>query len=245
VDVYLILQGSLLQPDISFQIKLPDVSQMNNAAYAQVLKVNQDEQELKKQVFGLLVLGRFLPPSLSQSNTSGSNTTLNNSVSEFLLNQASYWLSQINKNLDFKFNYQQYNVNTAQSGDINSVQRHNEFQAGVSYNVNNRIKLNVGGNVNFGGEQPTTNNGNNIAGDFAIRYTLTPDGRIALNAFSLSQYDVIDERYKQKNGIAVSFQKDFDKLKELFKKTPKNKKPSLQEPLIEPGLGQDQMQPAK
>jgi hypothetical protein len=63
-----------------------------------------------------------------------------------------------------------------------------------------------------------------VAGDFSVDYKITPDGRLSSKAFSKSQYDVVDERYKTKNGIALSYKREFNKLRELFQKDPEREK---------------------
>jgi hypothetical protein len=99
VEVALKLTGSLLLPDVAFDIRLPDETTLSSVAYQQVEKVKQDEGELNKQVFGLLILNRFLPTNSGAGNQNiGSD--VNNSVSEFLLNQLSYWTSQIRPDID-------------------------------------------------------------------------------------------------------------------------------------------------
>ncbi|MBA3648457.1 MAG: translocation/assembly module TamB domain-containing protein [Chitinophagales bacterium] len=219
VDVYLKLTGSLLLPDITFDIRLPDINTINSTAYQQLEKVKQDQNELNKQVFGLMVLGRFLPTASGLGNQNV-GTDVNNSVSEFLLNQLSYWTSQINKDVNFKFDYSSYE-SSLNATNPNDVTKRNELQAAITYRLfNDRLALEAGGNFDFGGQPQSgsTSNTNNFAGDFALDYEVTPDGRIVAKAFSKSQYDVVDERYKTKNGISLSFQKEFDKLKELFKK---------------------------
>ncbi len=92
--------------------------------------------------------------------------------------------------------------------------------------------LTIGGNVNFGNANNTvantttgqTTNNTGIAGDFLLEYLVTPDGRIRLKTYArTTNYttDIINQD-RVRTGGAISFQKDFDSLKELFR--PKNKK---------------------
>lgn len=103
---------------------------------------------------------------------------------------------------------------------------------GFSYKqeiLGGRLILTIGGNVNFGtntlsenGNIPgqSTNNAA-IAGDFVLEYLVTPDGRIRLKTYArTANYDLINQD-KIRTGGAISFQKDFDNFKELFKR--KNK----------------------
>ena len=220
VRVALKLRGSLLFPDVAFDISLPDETSLSSAAYQQIQKVKQDESELNKQVFGLLLLNRFLPTNSGTGNQSiGSD--VNNSVSEFLLNQLSYWTSQIRSDIDFNFNYQSYEAKL-NSSNPNDLTKRNELEVALTKRFfNDRLALEAGGNFDFAGANtntPTGEGSTNIAGDFALDYKITPDGRLSGKAFSKSQYDVVDERYKTKNGIALSYKREFNKLKELFEK---------------------------
>ncbi|MEO6168024.1 MAG: translocation/assembly module TamB domain-containing protein [Chitinophagales bacterium] len=220
VRVALNLSGSLLLPDVTFDISLPDETTLSSAAYQQVQKVKQDEGELNKQVFGLLILNRFLPTNSGSGNQSiGSD--VNNSVSEFLLNQLSYWTSQIRNDIDFNFNYQSYEAKL-NSTNPNDLTKRNELEVALTKRFfNDRLALEAGGNFDFAGANTTTTPGGsstNVAGDFAVDYKITPDGRLSGKAFSKSQYDVVDERYKTKNGVALSYKREFNKLRDLFQK---------------------------
>ncbi|MBA2408090.1 MAG: translocation/assembly module TamB, partial [Chitinophagales bacterium] len=237
VDVYLNLTGSLLQPDISFDIRLPEETTLSSSAYQQVQKVKQDEGELNKQVFGLLLLNRFLP---TNSGTGNQNigADVNNSVSEFLLNQLSYWTSQIRSDVDVNFNYQSYeaNLNTTNPNDLT---KRNELEVALTKRFfNDRLAVEAGGNFDFAATNGKGSAGNagegsstNVAGDFSVEYKITPDGRLSGKAFSKSQYDVVDERYKTKNGVALSYKREFDKIRELFKKRANKQKRNQQREL--------------
>lgn len=221
VKVSLRLTGSLLLPDVAFDITLPDETTLSSAAYQQVQKVKSDESELNKQVFGLLILNRFLPTSSGTGNQSiGSD--VNNSVSEFLLNQLSYWTSQIRNDIDVNLNYQSYEAKL-NSTNPNDLTKRNELEVALTKRFfNDRLALEAGGNFDFAGANTTAagTGSTNVAGDFSVDYKITPDGRLTGKAFSKSQYDVVDERYKTKNGIALSYKREFNKLKELFQKDP-------------------------
>ena len=226
VRVALKLSGSLLLPDVTFDILLPDETALSSAAYQQVQKVKQDEGELNKQVFGLLILNRFLPTTSGTGNQSiGSD--VNNSVSEFLLNQLSYWTSQIRNDIDVNLNYQSYEAKL-NSTNPNDYTKRNELEVALTKRFfNDRLALEAGGNFDFAGSNNTaapTTGSTNVAGDFSVDYKITPDGRLSGKAFSKSQYDVVDERYKTKNGVALSYKREFNKFKDLFQKDQEKEK---------------------
>src|SRR5690606_6337435 len=63
--VYLNVDGVLLEPEISFDLDMPEAEQgsLGGAVYSRVQQLNQQEAELNKQVFSLLALNRFYPDS--------------------------------------------------------------------------------------------------------------------------------------------------------------------------------------
>ena len=104
-----------------------------------------DEQELKRQVFSLIILRRFSPPE--SFNTSGSVVS---SLSELLSNQLSYWMSQVDENLEIDV-------------DIASMDQEsfNTFQLRFSYTfMNGRLRVTGDGTFNNTSSQPTSTPGN-------------------------------------------------------------------------------------
>ncbi|MEO5978912.1 MAG: translocation/assembly module TamB domain-containing protein, partial [Chryseolinea sp.] len=101
VQVILLLDGPMLSPTINFDI-IADIPKQytstdgqNMDIAFQAFKSRWDEQELKRQVFSLIVLRRFSPAE--SFDTSGSVAS---SLSELLSNQLSYWMSQVDENLE-------------------------------------------------------------------------------------------------------------------------------------------------
>ncbi|MCS6991782.1 MAG: translocation/assembly module TamB domain-containing protein [Chitinophagales bacterium] len=216
VDLYLMLSGPLSAPEVRFDIRLPEASGASNTANLILMRIRQDENELNKQVFGILVLGHFLPPS-PDASSSGLGTEVNNNLSEFLFNQLSYLASSIRSDVDLNVSYQTYEANINPSDPADLVRR-NELQVALTKRFfDDRLALDVGGNFDFGGtgvEQPPTG----IAGDFMVDYKITPDGRLRARVFSKSDYDAIDERVKTRNGIGIRLSRDFNTVSELFRK---------------------------
>ena len=60
VDVYMNLTGSLLAPAIEFDIRQPK-NESGNSSFAsrKLAEIRADENELNKQVFGLLMINRL------------------------------------------------------------------------------------------------------------------------------------------------------------------------------------------
>src|SRR6185295_19774444 len=87
VDLYLKLSGSLFSPDISFDIKLPEVTSVSSYANIELLRLKQDENEMNKQAFAILVFGHFIPTDNSGLGGQSIGTEGINSLSDFISGQ--------------------------------------------------------------------------------------------------------------------------------------------------------------
>jgi capsule polysaccharide export protein KpsC/LpsZ len=92
----------------------------------------------------------------------------------------------------------------------------NQLSAGITSNLfNNRIRIYVGGDYDWG-KTATSANSNRFAGDFRVEYLLTQDGRVRINAFSKTDYDVYNLVNRNKAGLGISYVREYNKLRELF-----------------------------
>ncbi|MDX2001282.1 MAG: translocation/assembly module TamB domain-containing protein [Chitinophagales bacterium] len=234
IPVYLELKlaGSLLSPDINFDIDVPNVDQgIRSALDSKLALVRQDQNELNKQVVGLLVLNRFLPViPLGSSVNSNIAQGVNNTVSEFVSNQLSIyltdWISKFITEVQLDINYRNYQSqtgdgsNTGGGTDESTFENRRELQLALTKSFfNDRIEVDIGGNFDFGQNQNTSTSNtttNAITGDFEIRYNITPDGRIKVKVFRKGQYDIFQDRNLNRTGVGVSYRKEFDTVKDLF-----------------------------
>jgi len=213
IDVYMHLTGSLLTPNISFDIKEGNDEGINSFASRKLNEIRNDENELNKQVFGLLMIHRFIPPNAGGAGLVSSG--VNTSVSEFFANQLSYWVSQNSLGIGLNVSGDIPGL-TGNNTDPNSIERRKEMQIILTKAIfHNRIILEAGGNVDFN-NTTSDKSTNAYLSDFTIEYKITPDGRFSAKAFNRSQYDVIEERNRDTYGVSLSFKKDFNNLHELF-----------------------------
>jgi hypothetical protein len=63
-----------------------------------------------------------------------------------------------------------------------------------------------------------------MAGDFKINYKINPSGTFNANAFRRSNYDVLSNGLRNKSGFGLSYSREFNTFKELFKTYKKTKK---------------------
>ena len=232
VLLYLYISGSLLQPDIKFDIKVPDANaSIRTALESRFQALLLDPNEFNKQVVGLLVLNRFLPQRTGTSEQPNIANDVNNSVSEFLSNQLSIylsdWISEFITDVQLDINYRSYQSEvTGSEPDQVDFQNRQELQLALNKSFyHDRISVDVGGNFDFGqaAQNPDNGNASNIAGDFEIEYSITPDGRIKVKAFRKGEYDIFQNRNKNKTGIGISYEKEFDSFEDFFQDLRKKK----------------------
>ncbi|HRP61058.1 MAG TPA: translocation/assembly module TamB domain-containing protein, partial [Vicingus sp.] len=212
INLKLNITNTITSPNIGFDIDLPTTDEATkNKVRSSLYVSNQQEniQELNKQVFSLLVLNQFIPPTgggtASYSNV-GSTTSF-----EMLSNQLSNYLSKISTRFDVGFNYR--------PGDEISSQ---EVELALSTQLfNDRVVID--GNFGVSDNKNLSNNNqntSNFVGDFSIEYKITEDGKLRVKAFNQSNQSSLQRRssnYTQ--GIGLFYRKEFDKFSDLFRKS--------------------------
>ncbi|MBA4058422.1 MAG: translocation/assembly module TamB, partial [Marivirga sp.] len=239
VQVLLKLDGPMLSPLINFDITAKDLPQnvitetrtVNLDLEFTAFKNKLDEQELKRQVFSLIILRRFSPPE--SFNTSGSVVS---SLSELLSNQLSYWMSQVDENLEIDV-------------DIASMDQEsfNTFQLRFSYTfLNGRLRVTGDGTFNNTSSQPTSTQGNpsNVAGDWTVDYKLTADGKLRVKMYSRTNLNpilnTVNSQTAMTTGASIIHTQSFNELRDLFISSRKQrKKEQEKEELIKDALKEE------
>ena len=219
VDLELILTGSLLNPNIDFNIDVRGVeSSVNSFVTRRLREIESDKHELNNQVFGLLVMNRFIPSSESSSQP-GFKTGVNTSVSELLTSQLSSWLSQYRDDIDFDISYFSYESTDIDNLGGADLQRRELEIALTKRFFNDRISVNVGGNLDMGqtGQSQDVQNSSTIAGDFILEYQISEDGKFKVKLFRKTDYDIFAERYN-KTGVGIFYREEFDRLSDLWRR---------------------------
>lgn len=206
VDCMLKLTDNLLNPNIAFDIDLPNTDESTKTDVRNKIGVG-NVQEMNRQVFGLLVLNRFFPTEDQNQALQQAGGFLTSSTSEMISNQLSNWLSKISNDFDIGLNYRP-------GDDITS----DELQASLSTQLfNNRILID--GNV---GVANTQSSSSNIVGDVNIEYKITSDGRFRVRAFNKSNdINTLTDNAPFTQGVGLSYQREFDRLGDLFRRRKK------------------------
>lgn len=219
-NVLMHMEGSLEQPEISLSIEINNLSESSASDVISYIRaIQNDEQELNKQVFSLMAFNRFAPAGLT-SQLAGTGVT--SSISELLSNQFNYWFSQVTND---KVNV---NVNASNFQDINLLISAKLF--------NDRVTIERDGGI------PGTSSTNNqdqlssLIGDISILIRLLPNeessnnqtrpSELVLEVFnrnSLTESTFGGNNTSVQTGLGIFFKKDFDRLQELLRRQKKDK----------------------
>jgi hypothetical protein len=222
VQVMLFLDGPMLTPEITFDIIAKDLPQNVNTATRPInldleftaFRNRLDEQELKRQVFSLIILRRFSSPE--SFDTSGSVVS---SLSELLSNQLSYWMSQVDENLEI-------DVDVA-SMDQESF---NTFQLRFAYTfLNGRLRVSGDGTFNNTSQNVANQpNPSTVAGDWTVDYMLTADGKLRVKMYSRTNYNPIlssvNDMTTITTGFSLIYTQTFNEIRDLFRSSRERKK---------------------
>ena len=216
VELRLLLTNKLMNPTINYDIK---VRGLDPTAEGIVRTILNSEQEISKQMFGLLVFNQFIPQTgPGQVGRLDAGAGAGASASELLSNQVSNWLGQLSKDVNLGFNYR---AKDTYSSD--------EIVLMVSKSIFND-RLTVEGNVGYYTTTQSYSN-SNVVGDFNAEYKVSEDGRFRVRGFRRSNADNIIS-YSQSpytEGLGVFYRKESNNLGDLFrlwrKKEKKEEKP--------------------
>lgn len=195
VDCILRLSGRLSQPDISFDIQLPNADTEAQSIVANLLNT---QESMTTQFFWLLAFGSFY----SETGSTGTNVGTSGTSAmgfEMLSNTISNWLSNNDFNVMLR-----YIPSNEMSGD--------EFDFGFSKGlVGNRLFLEIEGNYVSDREATgVSSNASNLSGDFYLTWLIDRQGNLKLKVFSqtIDRWD--ENQGLQESGIGIYYKKDFN-----------------------------------
>ncbi len=221
VNLSLLLQGQLLQPDINFDVSFPNLDgQLETFANNKRRLLLLDQNELNRQVFGLLIVGQFLPPDLSFST----NDVIVNSLAEWASNYMSYLINNtiaqafgeeaFISSIDFDLAYNSYRsaANLGQSGnsrgDILELTLRKSFNR---WTISLSPTLDILGNNQFIAQ----NSGVFLGNEFFAEYALNDARTLKFRIYQRLQPDLLSDRRLQV-GAGISWRKEFDSFADLF-----------------------------
>lgn len=219
-DVKLTMTGKLLKPTIKFDIVLPDNKSyvVSNDIISTVRnkldQLRQDEAEMNKQVFALLLLNRFIAENpFNTSNSINASTLARQSVSKLMTEQLNRLASDLVQGVDLNFDVQS-------SDDYTTGQRadRTDLNVGLSKRLlNDRLTVSVGSNFELEGPANSNQQSSNIAGNIAVDYRLSKDGRYRLRAYRKNEYQGVIEGYIIETGVGFIITLDYNRFRDIFR----------------------------
>lgn len=218
--VYLRMKGELMKPIVSFDIGLPEREQARWKDVEQKLaQIRNDESELNKQVFALLLLNRFIDENPLEGN-GGSNVAesfARQSASRILTDQLNRLAGGLVPGVDLNFG-----VNSGDDYSTGQLTQRTDLTVGISKRLlNDRLTVNVGSSFQVEGAQNNNQQASNIGGDISLDYQLSKDGRYRLRAYRRNDYEGIAVGQVIETGAGFIFTIDYDKFNEFFGKSKK------------------------
>lgn len=196
-DVAIVLNGSLSNPEVDFDINFPTVSSVVKSELDYKLS---DRDTRERQAMALLATGSFFSSDNSSSALAGS-----------LFERASSIFDDLFSDVDDKF---KVGLNYAQ-GERNPYTQ-TEGRLGVTFTtkVNDRISVNGKLGVPVGGVEQSV-----IVGDVEVLLRINEEGTLNARFFNReNDINYIGEGIGYTQGVGLSYEVDFDTLKELIAK---------------------------
>ncbi|MBG8555366.1 translocation/assembly module TamB domain-containing protein [Hymenobacter guriensis] len=214
------LTGPLLLPVIQLSLEFNDIpSSAEGELTSFITSLRNDEQELNRQVFSLIVFRQLTSPgSLSGvGKFAGSDLGVGNSVGQIISTQLGLLTAQIDPNLEIAFN-----INGVTPEELQAL------QVRLSYNLlGGRLRVTREGG--FSNAPVTTSDGtvipgaqNSLVGDLSLEYFLREDGKLRLRLRyettprDFSQAIAASNQNQARAGMSVLHTEQFNSLRELL-----------------------------
>ena len=235
VDLEMFLTGDLLKPDIKFGLSFPRVEtgRVKNYVDNKVRALRLDPNELNRQIFGLIVMGSFLP-SGEQGLGGGESTLVSNTITEFLSSQLSIYLTGLLNEVlsdidfisavDFDVNYSVYDGDQLEGNPDGPL-----LNTGTELSLRSSILLKDKWSIDGGYVRSNSITGAAFnGGDFSIEYIPKPDGRFRVRFFQEID-QALEGGQRNKWGGAVSYRREFDSFDEFIQQFKKKVKKDVEE----------------
>ncbi|WP_132055859.1 translocation/assembly module TamB domain-containing protein [Pseudocnuella soli] len=225
-NVLLNLDGEMLKPVLTFDITLPkdqnynvggDVVQTVDYRLAQL---RQEPSELNKQVFAILLLNRFVgenPFGGGEGGGFNAETFARQSVSKLLTEQLNNLAGDLIAGVDLNFG-----VTSSDDYATGNRRTRTDLNVGLSKRLlNDRLTVNVGSDFMLEGAQQSNQRSSNIAGNVAINYQLSRDGRYALRFYRRNEYEAELLGHVIETGLGFIMTVDYNRVRQIFESTKK------------------------
>jgi len=213
ISVVMRMEGTLNEPKLQFDIRTEasDQNTVYGAVTRKLQSLRDDESELNKQVFGLLLLNNFIGTGSSDFALAETGEAIVlSSVSKLLTNQLNQLADKYVKGVEIDLDVSSYQNQYLNDGSGATV---TQLQLGLSKQLfNDRLKVKVGGNYNLESDETTDLSSasfSSLAGDFVLEYKLTQSGSYLLKVYRRENIDRLIDINNTQTGVGIFFQKSF------------------------------------
>lgn len=226
VVVTMHLKGDLFKPNISFDLSFPNLtSQLKSLTDSKMSLLRQDQNELTRQVFGLIVVGSFLPSTGFATNIQSSdylasafNTltqVLSNQFSSYLTTLASEWFGGAVSSIEFNIAYNEYrNQTTPDQSNLSQIGRELQVRLSSGF-ANDRITVQLGSQFGLG--QPGTTTADGFLGeDVVVDIQITENRQWKLRVYQRTEPDIAGGSRRSRYGFGINFRKEYDTFSDLM-----------------------------
>jgi len=224
VIVTMHLKGDLMKPTISFDLEFPNISsQLKSLADNKLRLLRQDQNELNRQIFGLVVVGSFLPAnngSFIQNSdylASAFNTltqVLSNQLSNYLSELAIEWFGGAVSSIDFDIAYNEYQNALTDPSQPTQIGRELEVRLTGGF-ANDRVTIQFGSQFGLG--RPGTSVQDGFLGeDVTVEIQLTENRQWRLKVYQRTEPDIAGGPRRARYGFGISFRRDYDTFSDMM-----------------------------
>jgi translocation and assembly module TamB len=222
--VILTIKGSLTKPELGFDIKLKEGAAGVNSTVVDAIEnklaqIRYDVSAMNKQVFGLLIMNRFIGEKSSDFFGGGgfhADAVARESVSRFLTEAVNQIADDLIKGVDIDINLKNYEA-------IDNTINRTDVDVALSKRLlNDRLSVSVGKNFTVEGNDPVTQTQQNsnvqYIPDITTTYKLSKDGRYMIRAYRRNQYEAQVDGYFIETGAVFSISMDYNRFRQLFER---------------------------
>lgn len=205
------ITGKLGNMNFAFDIQLPNVSDETRQLVKSLIST---DDEMNMQMIYLLGLGRFYTNEYARANGEYGSNQMSTLLSSTISGQINQMLSNV-IGQDSKWNFGT-GLSTGEQG-WNDLDVEGILSGRL---LNDRLLI----NGNFGYRDNAMTNTSTFIGDFDVRWRLSENGNTFIKAYNQTNDRYFTKATLNTQGIGLTYQRDFDSWKALFRRKMKEEK---------------------
>jgi hypothetical protein len=213
------IKGKLMEPSLSFNIDLPSnkiypmAADQIDLVEARLSQLRSDTSEMNKQVFAVLILGRFVaddPFSSAAAQSLGFSAI--QSLSSFVSDEMNKAAGRLALGFDLTAD-----LATTEDYTTGALRERTSLNVAASKKVlRDRLKLTVGSDFEVAGPQPNYGRSTGIPSNLAVDYQLSRDGKYSMRVYHRDYYAGVLLGAVSENGVNFILSTDYNRFKNIF-----------------------------